>query len=72
MLDIFSNMGPSTDQPDVGNVLSDDTVGGSAGTFENVSTSDVRDGTFWGEGGTESEGSLTVTGEVGIFFLRRR
>ena len=72
MFVIYSNFGPATDQPDVGNVLNDDTVGGSAGTFENVATADVRDGTFWGEDGTESEGSLAVTGTTSIFFLRRR
>ncbi len=72
MFGIYSNFGPATDQPDVGNVLDDDTVGGSAGTFADVSVSDVRDGTFWGEDGTESEGTLAVTGIVGIFFLMRR
>lgn len=72
MIEIFHNFGPATDQPDVGNVLDDDTVGGSAGTFVDASTGDVRDGTFWGEDGTESEGTLEVTGTESIFFLRRR
>jgi len=69
---MFANWGPIEDFPDVGNTLNDDTTNGAAGTFENVATADVRDGTFWGEDGTEHEGSLEVTGEVGIFFLRRR
>lgn len=72
MLGVFSNWGPANDLPDVGNVLDDDTVGGAAGTFVDASIGDVRDGTFWGEDGTESEGTLEVTGEVSIFFLRRR
>lgn len=72
MQGMFYNWGPAADLPDVGNVLNDDTVGGDAGTFVNVSTGDVRDGTFWGEDGTAHEGSLEVTGTVGIFFLRRR
>ena len=72
MFGMFYNWGPAGDFADVGNVLDDDTTGGDAGTFENVATADVRDGTFWGEDGTEHEGSLVVTGEVGIFFLRRR
>jgi len=72
MLQMYSNFGPASDLPAVGNVLDDDTVGGEAGTFENVSTNDVRDGTFWGEDGTEHEGSLAVTGEDSIFFIRRR
>jgi hypothetical protein len=53
--------------------LDDDTTGGAAGTFANIPTGDVRDGEFWGEDGTEFEGSLSVTGEpASIFFLRRR
>ena len=73
MIVMYANWGPGADLPDVGNVLDDDTVGGEAGTFANVSTNDVRDGTFWGEDGTGHEGSLEVTGgPVGIFFLRRR
>ena len=72
MFGIYTNFGPGGDLPAVGNVLNDDTVGGEAGTFANASTGDVRDGTFWGEDGTEYEGSLAVTGEVSIFFLRRR
>lgn len=73
MFGLYSNFGPGTsDIPDIGNVLNDDTSNGSAGTFANVSTGDVRDGEFYGEDGTEFEGSLEVTGEVSIFFLRRR
>lgn len=72
MTGMFSNWGPGGDRPDVGNVLDDDTVAGIAGTFANVATGDVRDGTFWGEDDTEYEGSLEVTGTVGIFFLLRR
>lgn len=71
MFDIFSNFGPASDLPDVGNVLDDDTVGGAAGTFQNVNEADVATGTSWGEDGTE----FTGTGEVGIgsiFFLQRR
>jgi hypothetical protein len=71
MFGIMSNMGPLGDFPDVGNTLDDDTTGGDAGTFANIATGDVRDGEFWGEDGTEFEGSLEVTGDVGIFFLRR-
>lgn len=70
MLGLYSNFG--IDYPSLGNVIDDDTVGGEAGTFVNVSVGDVRDGTFWGEDGTQHEGSLEVTGEVSIFFLRRR
>lgn len=72
MFGIYSNWGPGTDLPYVGNVLNTDTVGGEAGTFARASVVDVRDGTFWGEDGTQYEGSLEVTGEVSIFFLRRR
>ena len=71
MLGQYSNWGPGTDQPDVGNVLDTDTVGGVTGTFENVATGDVRDGTFWGTDGTQYEGTLEVTGDTGIFFLKR-
>ncbi len=71
MTGMFSNWGPGGDRPSVGNVLDDDTVAGDAGTFANIATGDVRDGEFWGEDGTEYEGTLEVTGEVSIFFLRR-
>jgi len=70
MFGLFANWG--IDYPDVGNVLDDDSVAGASGTFVNVSTGDVRDGTFWGEDGTAHEGSLEVTGDVSIFFIRRR
>ena len=72
MFGIYSNWGPTTDQPDRANVLTTDTVGGLAGLFANVSTVNVRDGIFWGANGTQYEGSLAVTGETGIFFLRRK
>jgi hypothetical protein len=73
MIVMYANWGPgTTDIPDIGNVLDDDTSNGSAGTFANIATGDVRDGEFWGEDGTEYEGSLEVTGTVGIFFLCRR
>ncbi len=72
MFKMFTNWGPGGDLPDVGNVLDSDTVGGVAGTFANVSVSNVRDGTFWGEDGTEFEGTLSVTGISSIFFLMRR
>jgi hypothetical protein len=73
MFGMFGNWGPAGDFADVGNVLEGDTTGGDAGTFENVSVGDVRDGTFWGEDGTELEGTLAVTGAPpSIFFLRRR
>ena len=72
MFGMFANWGPAADLPDLGNVLDDDTAGGDAGTFVNISTNKVQDGEFWGEDGTEHEGSLEVTGEaLGIFFLRR-
>lgn len=71
MLDIFSNMGPATDLPDVGNTLNDDTVGGSAGTYEAAATNKVETGEQYGEGGTEHTGTLDVT-DSSIFFLRRR
>jgi len=72
MFGMFSNWGPAGDFPDVGNTLDDDTTGGDAGTFTNVATGDVRDGTFWGEDNTEFEGSLEVSGVTSIFFLQRR
>ncbi len=72
MFGMFSNWGPAGDFSDVGNTLNDDTTGGEAGTFANIATNKVKDGEFWGEDGTEFEGSLEVTGEPSIFFLRRR
>jgi len=65
-------MGPASDLPAVGDVLDTTTVGGEAGTYTPASVGDVRDGTFYGEDGTEYEGTLEVTGEVSVFFLRRR
>ncbi len=72
MFGMFANWGPGGDRPDVGNVLDDDTVAGEAGTFANIATGDVRDGEFWGEDGTEYEGTLEVTCIPSIFFLGRR
>jgi hypothetical protein len=54
----------SPDFPAAANVLNDDTVNGSPGTFANVSVDDVRDGTKWGAAGTEYEGVLEVTTSV--------
>lgn len=67
MFRIFSNWGPSTDQPQRNNVLTDDTVGGLAGLFANVAESDVETGVQWGGGGTEFTGSGDVGGG-GIFW----
>lgn len=72
MFDIFANFGPAADQPEVSNVLDDDTVGGAAGTFENVATDDVSEGVQWGAGGTEFTGTGDPLGVGSIFFLRRR
>lgn len=72
MFGMMANWGPGGDRPDVGNVLNDDTVAGNAGTYVAASTGDVRKDTTYGAGGTEHTGSLEVTGEVSLFFLRRK
>jgi hypothetical protein len=72
MFGIFANWGVSGDFPDVGNTLNDDTTNNEAGTYEAVSNGDVRQGTQYGEDGTEHTGNLEVTGEpASVFFLRR-
>jgi hypothetical protein len=71
MIVMYANWGPGGDLPAVGNVLDDTTVGYESGTFANIATNKVEDGEFWGEDGTEFEGTLEV-GETGIFFLCRR
>lgn len=58
------------DLPDVGNVLEDDTVDDTTGTFINIVTGYVSLGETWGEDGTEFTG--TVTGGHGLFFITRR
>ncbi len=71
MFRMFTNWGPASDLPDVANVLNDDTVGGSAGTFVNIAEANVSLGEQWGEAGTEFTGSGSVLGTDSIFFLRR-
>ena len=71
MFGLYSNWGPAADLPDVGNVLEDDTVGGVSGTFVDVAANKVQTGQQWGEDGTESTGTLDVTGDDGLFFLKR-
>lgn len=72
MFRIFTNFGPASDLPDVANVLNDDTVGGSAGTFVNIAEANVSLNEQWGAGGTEFTGSGIALGADSIFFLRRR
>lgn len=74
MFRIFTNFGPESDQPVVGNVLNDDTVGGVAGTFANITAGFVALGEQWGEDGTEFTGTGDPAAEcdLGIFFLRRK
>ena len=74
MFGIFTNWGPTPagDFPDVGNVVVGDTTDGAAGTYAPALVADVEDGVTYGEDGTEFEGTLEVTGEQGIFFLKRR
>jgi len=50
---------PTPDFPDVGNVLDDDTVDGSAGTFQNIALDKVLTPNQWGDGGTEFTGTYT-------------
>lgn len=71
MFRIFSNWGPEGDFPDVGNVLNDDTTGGETGTYEAAAQNKVKSGEQYGAGGTEFTGSLSVTGDTGLFFLKR-
>lgn len=71
MFRIFTNWGPASDLPSVGNVLDDDTVGGSAGTFTNITEAKVSLNEQWGEDGTEFTGSGSLLGTGSIFFLRR-
>jgi len=50
--------GETPDYPDVGNVTTDDTVNGSAGTFAVPAVGDVESGVQFGEDGTEYTGTL--------------
>jgi hypothetical protein len=76
MFGMFSNWGPATDYPDVGNVLSYDTVDGAQGTFINIAANLVSLGETWGEDGTQFTGTGTEVGgdegDCGLFFLQRR
>lgn len=52
--------------PDVGNVTTDDEVGGVQGTFEEPGVANVKDGKWYGADGTELEGIYDPQASVSI------